>query len=330
MESQYVFEGKEFYKSCHAVTICQLPNKDLIAAWFAGTNEFEEGEPDQVIMGSTFNKESGKWGASRVWVNVPSKAAGNPRLFVTPNKVIWLIAPINYGEWCEGGTRLFYKCSYDLGCNWTDLALLIDEAGILGKNKPIITKDASWIIPAEQEKTWEACFLKSEDEGKTWSIVGKNISGGMNCIQPTVVQLSNGDLLAYMRTRGEDAIAETYSNDNGSTWSKAKLTSLPNNNSGIDMVRLYSGNLVLVCNKIKFKKVRRPGLGWGLRTPLNVLLSANEGQTWEHEIVLEDKPGEYSYPSVIQSDEGTIHIVYSCNRTKIKHVMLSENELIDN
>jgi predicted neuraminidase len=95
-----IFKNNPEYKSCHSVALCKLANGDLLAAWFAGD---EEGSNNSVILIS--RKEEGKdnWSSAGIAVNVTNRAAGNPRLFVGPDNSVWLIAPINYGEWCQGG-----------------------------------------------------------------------------------------------------------------------------------------------------------------------------------------------------------------------------------
>jgi alpha-L-rhamnosidase len=94
------------------------------------------------------------------------------------------------------------------------------------------------------------------------------------------------------------------------------LTSTPNNNSGIDAVTLEDGRHLLVYNNFR----TLPGTPKGPRTPLNVALSA-DGVNWEDTLVPEDSPiSQYSYPSVIQGKDGTIHIVYTWRRQRIKYV----------
>jgi predicted neuraminidase len=85
-------------------------------------------------------------------------------------------------------------------------------------------------------------------------------------------------------------------------------TVLPNPNSGTDAVMLQDGRTLLVYNHT------RKG-----RTPLNVALSA-DGKSWQAALVLEDQPGEYSYPTAIQARDGIVHIVYTWKRQKIRHV----------
>jgi alpha-L-rhamnosidase len=228
------------------------------------------------------------------------------------------------------------KRSLDEGRSWKDLELLTEEKGILGKNKPFI-RDNLCILPVEQEHLWNPKFLRSEDFGHSWELVGDlGKEAEVRILQPTVVQLSDSTLLAFMRSQ-ENYIFESRSNDLGRTWSKANATKLPNNNSGIDMVRLSSGNLVLVYNPtqlVEDREQRDAGLPegmagfttWGPRTPLVASLSTDDAESWSHRVVLENGSGVYCYPAVIQDISGTIHIVYTWERRAIRHVMVTEEE----
>jgi predicted neuraminidase len=260
-------------------------------------------------------------------------------VFLGPtNEEVWLLAPINYGAWCSGGTRLFLKRSYDQGETWTDLELLEVEQGLLGKNKPLI-EDNFCLIPLEREAIWSATFLRSGNGGRDWELVGDlGKAAGAHLIQPTIVRLGNGQLMAYMRSQ-ENYIFASYSEDEGSTWTLPKATHLPNNNSGIDMVRLASGRLVLVHNptqlqagldKLEVGWPTQMPVGfqaWGPRTPLVVTVSDDEGETWKTAMTLEEGPGVYSYPAVIQGTDGTVHITYTYRRTAIRHATITETEL---
>ena len=59
------------------------------------------------------------------------------------------------------------------------------------------------------------------------------------------------------------------------------------------------------------------------RSPLVVALS-DDGRTWEHQLTLEDGAGEFSYPTVIEADNGTIHIAYTWQRRAIRHVEIRQ------
>lgn len=137
-------------------------------------------------------------------------------------------------------------------------------------------------------------------------------------IQPTVWEYAPGRLRMLMRsTRRVGAVCASASDDYGRTWSPAVPTAIPNPNSGLDAVRLADGRIVLACNPVPEG-----------RTPLSLLVSADNGETWPVRIDLETGEGEYSYPSIIQAADGRIHIVYTWRRTTIRHAALGPNELM--
>jgi predicted neuraminidase len=93
------------------------------------------------------------------------------------------------------------------------------------------------------------------------------------------------------------------------------LIGLPNPNSGIDAVTLADGRHLLVYN--------HTARG---RSPLNVAMSA-DGNVWKAACVLESEPGEYSYPAVIQTADGLVHVTYTWKRQRIRHVVLDAKKL---
>jgi predicted neuraminidase len=65
------------------------------------------------------------------------------------------------------------------------------------------------------------------------------------------------------------------------------------------------------------------------RRILNVALSRN-GIDWEAALILEHldrQDKQFSYPSVIQSRDGLMHIVYTWHRERIKQVVLDPERL---
>ena len=93
-------------------------------------------------------------------------------------------------------------------------------------------------------------------------------------------------------------------------------TSLPNPNAGTDAVTLQDGRQLLVFNNTKTG-----------RSPLNLAVSA-DGRQWRDLLVLEIENGEYSYPAIIQTSDGTVHITYTYLRQTIKHVVVDLNQLV--
>jgi len=134
-------------------------------------------------------------------------------------------------------------------------------------------------------------------------------------IQPTLLYWPDGNLQMLCRTK-QEKIADAWSSDKGYTWTRMKGTTLPNPNSGIDAVMLKDGRALLVYNHTTE--------GRGV---LNVAAS-KDGRVWQAAMVLENTLGmEYSYPAVIQTEDGMVHVTYTYNRKKIKHVVIDPKGL---
>ena len=308
--------------SHHAPTIVELRNKDLLVAWYGGSYE---GAEDVDILYSRFPSHGESWTEPRVLVDTPGRPDGNPVFFVDGRGDVWSFYVTMYGEWWDS-CKVSYRKSVDEGQSWCSSVVLRDQIGSMIRNKPITLRSGDILLPIYDEKRWCSMVMISEDEGHTWATYG-DICTSQGVIQPTVVQLFDGSLLMYMRTGGKGGhIWKSTSTDKGRTWSHASLTSLRNPNSGIDMVRLSSGNICLAFNDTSTG-----------RTPLNVALSTDEGSTWPFKRALETGPGEFSYPAIIQSSDGNIHIVYTNRRghrqfdarlhirgANIKHVIINE------
>jgi alpha-L-fucosidase len=156
---------------------------------------------------------------------------------------------------------------------------------------------------------------KSSDAGNTWKIIPVDSGTKFNVIQPTILLHPNNKLQILCRSKS-NAIVQAFSHDNGNTWGILTKTELANPNSGIDAVTLRDGWFILVYN---------PTIqGNEDRARLNVAVS-RDGMEWQDALILENESkGEFSYPAVIQANDGRIHITYTYNRVNIKHVVLEE------
>jgi alpha-L-rhamnosidase len=224
-----------------------------------------------------------------------------------------------------GGWKAFMIRSTDNGKTWSNREALPE--GYLGpiKNKPVLVGN-TLICPSSTEKNgWKVHFEYTEDNGRTWWKSGPiNDGKTLSAIQPSILKYKDGRLQVLCRSQNR-TINESWSTDNGKTWSAMQASTLPNNNSGTDAVTLKDGRQLLVYNHV------RPAdslpRGKGARTPLNVAISKN-GKKWYAALILEDSPiSQYSYPSVIQSKDGMVHIVYTWRREKIKYVKVDPAKL---
>ncbi|MEO6230560.1 MAG: sialidase family protein [Ferruginibacter sp.] len=317
---EFIFENVSFPQS-HASTIAETP-EGLIAAWFGGT---KEGNKDVCIWTSHLVKD--KWTAPQkvadgVLNDTLRYACYNPVLFQVPNGELLLFYKI--GPNVAGWTG-WMKRSSDNGHTWSAREALPD--GFLGpiKNKPVLVGN-TLICPSSTEKDgWKVHFEYTNDFGKTWTKSG-DINDGkiISAIQPSILFYKDGRMQVLCRSMNR-TINESWSSDGGKNWSAMKASALPNNNSGTDAVTLMDGRQLLVYNHVK----PAPELprGKGARTPLNVALS-KDGIKWYASVILEDSPiSQYSYPSVIQSKDGMVHIVYTWRRERIKYVKIDPSKL---
>jgi alpha-L-rhamnosidase len=294
----------------------------LIAAWFGGT---KEGNKDVCIW--TSHLINSKWTepvkvADGIINDTLRYPCYNPVLFYAPNKELLLFYKIGPNV---AGWKGYMIRSKDNGKTWSAREDLPD--GFLGpiKNKPELINGVL-LCPSSTEKNgWKAHIEYTADFGNTWTRSAAINDGTiMQAIQPSILNHKDGRLQILCRSRNL-TINESWSSDGGKTWSEMKASALPNNNSGTDAVTLKDGRQLLVYNHTLPNETWVKGKG--PRTPLNVAIS-NDGKKWYAVAVLEDSPiSQYSYPSVIQTKDGMVHIVYTWRRERIKHVVMDPSKV---
>jgi predicted neuraminidase len=311
LSSEFIYETAPF-PQCHASTIVQAKD-GLVAAWFGGTREKH---PDVGIW--VARHEAGKWTApvevaNGVQPDGKRHPCWNPVLFrpkTGPLMLFYKVGPSPSSWWG------MLRTSTDAGKTWGNATRLPD--GILGpiKNKPVQLANGDLLSPTSTEhEGWRVHFERSRDLGQTWEIIGPvNDGKEFGAIQPSILFHGGGKLQALGRTK-QGKVFQVWSEDEGKTWGKMTATTLPNPNAGTDAVTLRDGRHLIVYNHTK-----------NGRSPLNVALS-KEGREWQAAAVLENESGEYSYPAVIQSTDGLVHIVHTWKRQRVKHVVLDPAKL---
>lgn len=308
------------YPSVHASTIVETSSHDLVAAWFGGTRERN---PDVGIWLS--RKERNGWTpsvevANGVQPDGTRHPTWNPVLFQPRNGPLMLFYKV--GPSPENWWGML-RTSSDGGRTWSEARRLPD--GILGpiKNKPVQLADGTIVSASSTESEsepsrWQVHFELSSDGGKTWTATPPlNDGTTIAAVQPSILFLdrSGRRLLAVGRTQ-QGRVFSTSSDDGGKKWSALSLIEdLPNPNAGVDAVTLADGRQLLVYNPTTRG-----------RSPLAVALS-RDGRAWTKVLTLEDQPGEYSYPAVIQTSDGRVHITYTWKRERVKHVVVDPAKL---
>lgn len=308
---EFIFEDDRPFLSCHASTLELLPDGQIMAAWFGGT---KEKAGDVAIWVS--RRMNGEWTPPQKVADQEDVPHWNPVLFRRPDGELFLYYKIgtSIAEWVTMVMR-----SSDDGYTWTSPAPLIE--GDLGgrgpvKNKPIVLHDGTIAAPASLEPAWDAFVDLSFDGGATWTRsetvpLDHQALSGKGVIQPTLWESEPGSVHMLLRST-EGAIYRSDSADGGRTWCQAYPTDLPNNNSGIDLVKLESGALALVYNPTR----PEPGKHKGPRTPLVLALSRNNGLTWEDELLLDQGDKQYSYPAIVARGP-ELYVTYTWKRERI-------------
>jgi predicted neuraminidase len=318
-----VFQQLPDRPMAHCATLAVLPNGSLLTAWFGGTYETAA---DQVILASHRASSDDGWSSPEVIAQAPKHASGQPVFLVRPDGEVWLffvmimdpglppsstsfnmLPPI--AAWTSA--QPYWQRSSDDGQTWTSPEHLLDYPGLMFRSRPLVLPGRI-ILPVYDENTWESRMLISDDDGSSWRLTDPIVSPPGN-IHACLAQFSDGRLLAYLRTGGQGgSIWRTESWDKGETWNAPTPTTLPNPNSGIDLLRLRSGRLLLAFNNSQTS-----------RTPLNLAL-ADEDEDWRWIQTIEDGPGEFSYPTLAQTDNEQIHVVYTFQREHIHHFCFTE------
>lgn len=352
----------------HGSSIVMLPNGDLLACWFQGSGE--RTADDVRIMGARLRKGDNKWSTPFLMADTKGIPDCNPVLFMNSKSklfMVWIAVLANKWE----NSILRYRTSTDYSGNdapkweWQDNILLkpdenfarevekkfeempesnagwasyaplyddmIKEAskdlskrsiGWMTRIHPIILKDGRILLPLYSDGFNFSMVAISDDDGTSWRnslpIVGRGP------IQPALAVKKDGTIVAYMRDSG-DAPARVHissSSDNGESWTLSKKTDIPNEAS-VEICVLKDGKWVFFGNDINDGRYQ-----------LSLYLSDDEGSKWKWKERIEyqaDKKGSFSYPCLIQTNDGLIHISYSFSlgegKKTIKHVVIDPGKI---
>ncbi len=333
LKSEFIFDTAPF-PSCHASTIAQVPD-GLVASWFGGT---AERNPDVGIWVSR-SMNGNAWSppvevANGVQADGQRFPCWNPVLFEVPQLVrhhhelvlFYKVGPSPSKWWG------MLRTSHDDGVTWNEAKRLPD--GILGpiKNKPVLLSDGRTLLcpsstETEKPSAWRLHFERTllfhdleapePADNFSWTTSAPSSAGDppVDAIQPSILELGGGKLMAIGRSK-QKHLFQVTSDDLGKTWGTMSLLDLPNPNSGTDAVTLKDGRHLLIYNHTASG-----------RSPLN-LAASTDGIHWQAAAVLENEPrAEFSYPAIIQTADGLVHITHTWKRKKIKHWVIDPAKL---
>jgi len=308
--------------SAHAVTLAELPDGRIGAAWFAGSRE---GAEDVAVWYSVQGRDG--WSAPLPIANRESTAGGvfahvrkigNPVLWAEGSWLhLWYVS-VGIGGWA--GSSINHSVSTDGGRSWTKPSKLqtspFANISTLVRTPPLALADGGLGLPVYHE------FIGKHGEWLRLSPNGRIIdkvrmANDERTLQPAVVALDAQRAIAVLRDAGPGPgrVRTAHTDNGGQRWEAGAALPIPNPNSSVALLRLKSGRLLLAGN---------PQNG---RDALLLWLSADEGKTWQASRTVEsaaDGAAEFSYPALLLGRDGRIHLAYTWRREGIKHASFSE------
>ena len=359
-ESSYMIPP---YMQSHASTLEILPDGSLASAWFSG--EKEEASGCAIVFSTLRN---GAWSSAQTVSKREQYSNQNPVLFFDDiQDTLHLFHSQAKAESGESKATIWHLESHDLGKTWTEPAMWYSEPGSFPRNRIIRNDDDNSVIFPFYSAT--KSNKKFDNQNYAIFGFGKNLSssngwkmmplpGSAYLVQPSMIRLNNSTSskkwITFFRDRRAKHIYSASSNNAEiiTNWSAPEITKLPNNNAGIEANTLLNGDIVMVFNP------QTNG-----RDPLAIGISKDGGNTWpcqrnlqhgqssddddndgenivemnlhkHHHKKKNKKPSaphnEFSYPSVLQTKDGNIHVTYTYLRQTIKYKRVNEDWICNN
>jgi len=333
----------------HSSSLVVLPNGDLLACWFQGSGERKAN--DVKIMGARLKSGEEKWGQPFVMADTPGLPDCNPVLFLNNRKelfLFWIVVQANRWEksilkykkttlyeasdapkweWqdlillqpapaFQDVTQKKFEALPDRGLSWAEYApryenMIVEAAGDKAKRQtgwmtrtqPLALASGRILLPLYSDGYNFSLIAYSDDQCNTWK-TSEPIVGYGN-VQPSLIQKQNGTLVAYMRDNGDrpGRVMRSFSLDQGLTWSSVVDDELANPGASLHTLKLPNGTWLMVNNN------QEEG-----RNTLHLNQSIDEGKNWTSLFAIEDadqKSDSFSYPTLIQTASGAIHLSYS-------------------
>jgi len=311
----------------HPASIAEFDNGDLYIAYYGGGGEYEL---DTAVWGGRLAKGSKEWTRPVVIADTPFHSDGNPVIWQAPDGIVWLFHVVRYGDtWSD--SRIHAKISKDGAKTWSDAFILADERGMMVRSKPIVLSNGDYLLPIYHETGHDrevvgadttSLFLRCEPKTMKWTETNR-ITSRLGCLQPAAVQMSDNDLIAYMRRgggyepRNDGYIVRAESHDGGRTWSEGKDSPFPNPNAAVDFLKLKNGHLMLIYND-----------SMNDRSPLTAAVSTDGDKTYPYKRNIMEGNDDFAYPYAIQTRDGKIHLIFTSHaRAQVNHAVFDESAI---
>ncbi len=347
----------------HSSSIAQLPDGSFLAVWFHGSGERRA--DDVKILGARLPSQGKQWTQPFTMADYPGFPDTNTVVYVDSRQRLWhfwmtfianevnttilnqrvateYLLPTAPLRWDRQENLLLRPdlngfaekirrtVKQEPNRNWGNLvAKAADKytarTGWMVRTHPLELPSGRMLLGLYSDVYDLSIAAISDDHGATWRASEPIVGSG--AVQPSFVQRRDGAIVAFMRDNGPPPkrVMMSISMDEGETWGPVVDIVLPNPGSSVEAVRLASGRWLMAYNDTEQG-----------RHSLAVSLSEDDGKTWpktRHLESAEPGQGSFSYPSVIQAADGSIHVTYSYSlpeqegrrREAIKHARFPES-----
>ncbi len=297
----------------------------LWAVWYGGITPGED--KNNYVMLAISEDRGHTWSDEKLIVD-PGEGpvrAFDPEIWMAPDGQIWLFWA-QHDSRDRFGTRsgvwtITANESEGAGAKWSAPRRLCDGVMMC---KPIVLSNGEWALPVSlwhKREAGSAAMWASRDQGRTWAQRGAcDVPPEYrNHDEHMIVELENKKL--WMLVRTNYGIGESISEDGGQTWSDLKPSNIPHPRSRFFICRLASGRLLLVRHDPDEGDFA-DGESKGTRSHLKAFLSDDEGKSWPHNVLLDER-SSISYPDGDQDEEGNIFITYDHSRRKEREILMA-------
>ncbi|MCB9061937.1 MAG: exo-alpha-sialidase [Halobacteriovoraceae bacterium] len=294
----------------HGSTMVERGN-EIVLVWYSyKTEEHIDGSLSLNTLDITRNK----WNNPRkILDDFSSRSLGNPVLFLDQEKQVHLFFVRLEGTYWDSAQ--IFKTTL-LENTWSPPQKVNTPQGMMIRHSPVSFGKRSFLIPAYDEKTKTTIIFESEFPFTQWNEVSR-IGDGL--IQGDLLQVDKNQFQIYLRATDDPRfVFRAVSYDNAKTWEEPQKTNLYCPLSGIAALKSRSGKIIVSNNHTEQHK----------RNPINIALSNNLGENFNIINEIDTTGNEMSYPCLLQTSNGQIHISYTFNRKMIKHAIYDEHELL--
>lgn len=294
------------------------------------------------------------------------KKLGNPVIgrAADGSLLLWMVN-VSLGGWA--GSSVSWVRSIDEGLTWSRPQRHVTSPFLnistLPKGAAVQMGDGYMTLPVYHEFfTKFSELLRLDAYGKVVDKV--RIPGSQTSLQPVMVVSDQNNAQLYMRSGIASSVMSSSTADGGKTWSASQPIAWSNPDSAVSGVTMRGGTQWLALNPGHRNREQlgliqtRLGGSFDGQTLWRVEASASPGARLsrpQYERLLgqelvaagaspaqvssyvtsamrqlchkQECAQEFSYPYLLQGSDGSVHLIYTWHRTRIKHIRLDPSQL---